>query len=160
MSANVGRVVQVIGPVVDVEFEPDKLPDLLNAIKIDTEGQHGRINLTLEAAQHLGNNVVRCIAMASTDGLQRGMKAVDLGQPISVPVGPGTLGRVMNVLGEPIDEAGSVTAEEYRAIHRPAPKVDEVEPATTILETGIKVVDLWLLMPRRKDRPIRRCRCR
>ncbi|NLM39546.1 MAG: F0F1 ATP synthase subunit beta [Firmicutes bacterium] len=142
MSANVGRVVQVIGPVVDVEFEPDKLPDLLNAIKIDTEGQHGRINLTLEAAQHLGNNVVRCIAMASTDGLQRGMKAVDLGQPISVPVGPGTLGRVMNVLGEPIDEAGSVTAEEYRAIHRPAPKVDEVEPATTILETGIKVVDL------------------
>ncbi len=142
MSANVGRVVQVIGPVVDVEFEPDRLPDLLNAIKIDTEGQHGRINLTLEAAQHLGNNVVRCIAMASTDGLQRGMEAVDLGQPISVPVGPGTLGRVMNVLGEPIDEAGPVKAEEHRAIHRPAPAVDEVEPATTILETGIKVVDL------------------
>ena len=142
MSANVGRVVQVIGPVVDVEFEPDKLPDLLNAIKIDTEGQHGRINLTLEAAQHLGNNVVRCIAMASTDGLQRGMKAVDFRPAYFSSGWAWYTRRVMNVLGEPIDEAGSVTAEEYRAIHRPAPKVDEVEPATTILETGIKVVDL------------------
>ncbi|MGI6641134.1 MAG: F0F1 ATP synthase subunit beta [Limnochordia bacterium] len=142
MSANIGRVVQVIGPVVDVEFEPGKLPDLLNAIKIDTEGQSGRISLTLEAAQHLGNNVVRCVAMASTDGLQRGMEAKDLGAPISIPVGPGTLGRVMNVLGEPIDEAGPIKGEERWPIHRPAPKVDEVEPATTILETGIKVVDL------------------
>ena len=142
MSANVGRVVQGIVPVVDVEFEPDRLPDLLNAIKIDTEGQHGRINLTLEAAQHLGNNVVRCIAMASTDGLQRGMEAVDLGQPISVPVGPGTVGRVMNVLGEPIDETGTGNAEEHRAIQRPAPAVDEVAPATPLLETGIRVVDL------------------
>jgi len=127
---------------VDVEFAPGKLPDLLNAIKIDTEGQGGPISLTLEAAQHLGNNVVRCVAMASTDGLQRGMAAVDLGAPISVPVGPGTLGRVMNVLGEPIDEAGPVEAAERWSIHRPAPKVDEVEPATTMLETGIKVVDL------------------
>ncbi|HHT74276.1 MAG TPA: F0F1 ATP synthase subunit beta [Firmicutes bacterium] len=142
VSANIGRVVQVIGPVVDVEFEPGKLPDLLNAIKIDTEGQSGRISLTLEAAQHLGNNVVRCVAMASTDGLQRGMEAKDLGAPISIPVGPGTLGRVMNVLGEPIDEAGPIKGEERWPIHRPAPKVDEVEPATTILETGIKVVDL------------------
>ncbi|MGI6148858.1 MAG: F0F1 ATP synthase subunit beta [Firmicutes bacterium] len=142
MSGNIGRVVQVIGPVVDVEFAPGKLPDLLNAIKIDTEGQGGPISLTLEAAQHLGNNVVRCVAMASTDGLQRGMAAVDLGAPISVPVGPGTLGRVMNVLGEPIDEAGPVEAAERWSIHRPAPKVDEVEPATTMLETGIKVVDL------------------
>lgn len=142
MSANIGRVVQVIGPVVDVAFEPDKLPDLLNAIKIDTEGQSGRINLTLEAAQHLGNNVVRCIAMASTDGLQRGMEAVDTGAPISIPVGSGTLGRVLNVLGEPIDESGPVKADDHWSIHRPAPKVDEVEPATTMLETGIKVVDL------------------
>ncbi len=148
MSTNIGRVVQVIGPVVDVEFEPGKLPDLLNAIKIDAEGPSGRINLTLEAAQHLGNNVVRCIAMASTDGLQRGMEAVDTGAPISVPVGPGTLGRVMNVLGEPIDEAGEVKAEARWPIHRPAPKVDEVEPATTMLETGIKVVDLLAPYPR------------
>lgn len=148
MSTNIGRVVQVIGPVVDVEFEPGKLPDLLNAIKIDAEGPSGRINLTLEAAQHLGNNVVRCIAMASTDGLQRGMEAVDTGAPISVPVGPGTLGRVMNVLGEPIDEAGEVKAEVRWPIHRPAPKVDEVEPATTMLETGIKVVDLLAPYPR------------
>ena len=150
MSGNIGRVVQVIGPVVDVEFAPGKLPDLLNAIKIDTEGQGGPISLTLEAAQHPGNNVVRCVAMASTDGLQRGMAAVDLGAPISVPVGPGTLGRAMNVLGEPIDEAGPVEAEERWSIHRPAPKVDEVEPATTMLETGIKVVDL--LAPYARER--------
>ena len=142
VSANIGRVVQVIGPVVDVEFEPGKLPDLLNAIKIEAEVHGRKINLTLEAAQHLGNNVVRCVAMASTDGLQRGMKAVDLGTPITVPVGPGTLGRVINVLGEPIDEAGQIEAAERWPIHRPAPKVDEVEPATTMLETGIKVVDL------------------
>jgi len=127
---------------VDVEFEPGKLPDLLNAIKIEAEVHGRKINLTLEAAQHLGNNVVRCVAMASTDGLQRGMKAVDLGTPITVPVGPGTLGRVINVLGEPIDEAGQIEAAERWPIHRPAPKVDEVEPATTMLETGIKVVDL------------------
>lgn len=142
MSANIGKVVQVIGPVVDVEFEPDRLPDLLTAIKIEGENEGGKIDLTLEAAQHLGNNVVRCIAMSSTDGLQRGMKAVDLGGPISVPVGQETLGRVFNVLGEPIDEKGPIKTTKRRPIHRPAPKVDEVEPSTTMLETGIKVVDL------------------
>ncbi|HHY16025.1 MAG TPA: F0F1 ATP synthase subunit beta [Firmicutes bacterium] len=142
MSANVGKIVQVIGPVVDVEFPPEQLPALLTAIKIKGETEGGKIDLTLEAAQHLGNNVVRCIAMASTDGLQRGLEAVDLGGPISVPVGPETLGRLFNVLGEPIDGKGAINTKERRPIHRPAPKVDEVEPSTTMLETGIKVVDL------------------
>ncbi|MDI9440557.1 MAG: F0F1 ATP synthase subunit beta [Firmicutes bacterium] len=148
MSANIGKVVQVIGPVVDVEFQPDKLPDLLTAIKVVGETDAGKIDLTLEAAQHMGNNVVRCIAMASTDGLQRGMDAIDLGGPITVPVGPETLGRLFNVLGEPIDGRGPVETKERRPIHSPAPTVDEVEPATTMLETGIKVVDLLAPYPR------------
>ncbi len=126
-----------------MEFPPEQLPALLTAIKIKGETEGGKIDLTLEAAQHLGNNVVRCIAMASTDGLQRGLEAVDLGgPPISVPVGPETLGRLFNVLGEPIDGKGAINTKERRPIHRPAPKVDEVEPSTTMLETGIKVVDL------------------
>lgn len=136
---NIGRVVQVIGPVVDVEF-PHQLPDLLNAIIVKTED--GRINLTMEAMQHLGNNTVRCVALASTDGLQRGMQAVDTGQPITVPVGRGTLGRIFNVLGEPIDNLGPVEAKVRLPIHRPAPSFEEQEPSTEILETGIKVVDL------------------
>ena len=101
MSANMGRVVQVIGPVVDIEFPPERLPDLLTAIRIEGEAEGQKIDLIVEAAQHLGNNMVRCIAMASTDGLQRGMQAVDLGGPITVPVGPETLGRLFNVLGQP-----------------------------------------------------------
>ncbi|GFN22968.1 F0F1 ATP synthase subunit beta [Thermanaeromonas sp. C210] len=136
---NVGRVVQVIGPVVDVEF-PHQLPDLLNAITIKSDD--GRINITMEAMQHLGNNTVRCVALASTDGLQRGMEAVDTGQPITVPVGRETLGRLFNVLGEPIDNGGPVQAKERLPIHRPAPSFEEQEPSTEILETGIKVVDL------------------
>lgn len=142
MSTNKGKVVQVIGPVVDIEFAPDQLPDLLTAIRIEGETEGHKIDLVLEAAQHLGNNMVRCIAMASTDGLQRGMEAVDLGGPISVPVGSETLGRIFNVLGEPIDGGEPIKSAERRPIHRPAPKVDEVEPSTTMLETGIKVVDL------------------
>ncbi|NLL49502.1 MAG: F0F1 ATP synthase subunit beta [Firmicutes bacterium] len=139
---NKGKVVQVIGPVVDIEFAPEQLPDLLTAIQIKDEVEGNTIDLTLEAAQHLGNNVVRCIAMSSTDGLQRGMEAVDLGGPISVPVGPETLGRLFNVLGEPIDGKEAVKAKERWPIHRSAPTVDEVEPSSTMLETGIKVVDL------------------
>ncbi|MDI9486239.1 MAG: F0F1 ATP synthase subunit beta [Bacillota bacterium] len=139
---NKGKVVQVIGPVVDIEFEPERLPDLLTAIEIKGEVEGATIDLTLEAAQHLGNNIVRCIAMASTDGLQRGMEAVDTGGPISVPVGPETLGRLFNVLGEPIDGKEPAKTKERWPIHRPAPKVDEVEPSSTMLETGIKVVDL------------------
>lgn len=142
VAMNKGKVVQVIGPVVDIEFAPEQLPDLLTAIQIKDEVEGNTIDLTLEAAQHLGNNVVRCIAMSSTDGLQRGMEAVDLGGPISVPVGPETLGRLFNVLGEPIDGKEAVKAKERWPIHRSAPAVDEVEPSSTMLETGIKVVDL------------------
>jgi len=143
-----GRVVQVIGPVVDIEFPPERLPDLLTAIRIEGEAEGQKIDLIVEAAQHLGNNMVRCIAMASTDGLQRGMQAVDLGGPITVPVGPETLGRLFNVLGQPIDGGPPVDGVARWPIHRPAPKVDEVEPATVMLETGIKVVYLLAPYPR------------
>ncbi|NLM24990.1 MAG: F0F1 ATP synthase subunit beta [Firmicutes bacterium] len=137
-----GKVVQVIGPVVDIRFPADQLPELTHAIQIKDDMENGSIDLTLEVAQHLGNNVVRCIAMSSTDGLQRAMPAIDLKAPISVPVGEQVLGRILNVLGNPIDGGEPLNREQVLPIHRPAPSVDEVEPATTILETGIKVVDL------------------
>ena len=142
---NIGKVLQVIGPVVDVEFQPGQLPDIYNAIVIRSEDQDdksGNIDLTLEAAQHLGNNTVRCVAMSSTDGLVRGMKAVDTKQPITVPVGEGTLGRIFNVIGDVIDEQGPVNYKERWPIHRPAPSFEEQSPATEMLETGIKVIDL------------------
>ena len=139
---NVGRVVQVIGPVVDIEFPEGKLPDIYNAIKIQAKTEQVEIDLTVEAAQHLGNNVVRCVAMASTDGLQRGMPAVDTGGPITVPVGREVLGRMFNVLGEPIDGKEPPKTKKRYPIHRPAPDVADVNPATEILETGIKVIDL------------------
>lgn len=142
MSEATGRVVQVIGPAVDVQFPADQLPELTHAINIKNDTENRNIDLTLEVAQHLGNNVVRCIAMSSTDGLQRGMPAKDLKGPISVPVGEQVLGRILNVLGETIDGGEQLSYEHALPIHRPAPRVDEVEPATTILETGIKVVDL------------------
>ena len=139
----IGRVSQVIGAVVDVEFPSDQLPDLNNAITVELGDGDQRTRIVLEAAQHLGNNTVRCVAMSSTDGLQRGAKAVDTGRPISVPVGEGVLGRVFNVLGETIDgRDDEVKAVRVEPIHRPAPAVDEVEPADEMLETGIKVVDL------------------
>ncbi|REK55465.1 MAG: F0F1 ATP synthase subunit beta [Thermobacillus sp.] len=139
-----GRVVSVTGPVVDIEFERGQLPDVLNAIKIEAKGEGGGpdINLTLEVALHLGDNLVRTIAMSSTDGLVRGMEAVDLGGPITVPVGAPTLGRVFNVLGEPIDEAGDVVADVKLPIHRPAPAFEQLSTQAEILETGIKVIDL------------------
>ena len=138
-----------MGPVVDIEFEPDSLPDLLNAIRIVGESQPGvHIDLTVEAAQHLGNNLVRCIAMSSTDGLKRGMEAVDTGGPIAVPVGRETLGRIFNVLGEVIDDGPPVLTENRQPIHKPAPSVAEVEPATEVLETGIKVIDLLAPYPK------------
>jgi len=142
---NFGKVLQVIGPVVDVEFEPGQLPDIYNAIVIRSEDQDDKsvkINLTMEAAQHLGNNTVRCVAMSSTDGLIRGMKAVDTGGPITVPVGDETLGRMFNVIGDAIDEQGDVKYKERWPIHRPAPSFEEQSPSTEMLETGIKVVDL------------------
>ncbi|MDR7866185.1 MAG: F0F1 ATP synthase subunit beta [Sporomusaceae bacterium] len=140
---NTGRVIQVIGPVVDVEFPPEQLPPIYNAVVIDEQSGEIRVKLTAEVMQHLGDNVVRCVAMSSTDGLTRGMKAVDIGSPIKVPVGKATLGRVFNVLGETVDnDARPVEAEDFWPIHRPAPSFEDQETSTTILETGIKVVDL------------------
>lgn len=142
---NFGKVLQVIGPVVDIEFQPGQLPDIYNAVVIrpeDQDDKNVKINLTMEAAQHLGNNTVRCVAMSSTDGLIRGMKAVDTKEPITVPVGEATLGRLFNVIGEPIDEQGELNYKERWPIHRPAPSFEEQSPSTEMLETGIKVVDL------------------
>ncbi|GAB6931838.1 F0F1 ATP synthase subunit beta [Calditerricola satsumensis] len=142
---NKGRVVQVMGPVVDIQFERGHLPAIYNAIKIQhkaTKPGELDIDLTVEAALHLGDNIVRCVAMASTDGLVRGMEAVDTGAPISVPVGEETLGRVFNVLGEPIDNQGPVNAKRRDPIHRPAPPFVEQATTSEILETGIKVIDL------------------
>lgn len=137
---NIGKVLQVLGPVVDVEFAPDELPAIYNAIEVKVSEQN--LNITLEVAQHLGNNTVRTVAMSSTDGLQRGVEVIDTGAPITVPVGPATLGRMVNVLGLSIDNAGEIKAETHYPIHRPAPAFADQEPSTRILETGIKVIDL------------------
>ncbi|HTB21765.1 MAG TPA: F0F1 ATP synthase subunit beta [bacterium] len=143
---NKGKVVQIIGPVVDVEFERGKLPAIYNALKVRGEyvssGKSLKLDITLEVQSHLGDDTVRSIAMSSTDGLTRGMDAEDTGAPISVPVGVETLGRIMNVLGEPVDEMGPVGAKKTYAIHRPAPKFEDQSTKSEILETGIKVVDL------------------
>ena len=138
MAKNIGTVVQVIGPVLDIRFGDGQLPNLLSAIEINNEGRR----VVAEVAQHIGDNVVRCIAMSSTDGLRRGIEAVDTGAPISVPVGNECLGRVFNLLGEPVDNLPAPEAKERWPIHRPAPTYDEQEGTTEILETGIKVVDL------------------
>jgi F-type H+-transporting ATPase subunit beta len=145
---NYGKVVQVIGPVVDIEFEPGNLPKIYNAIKIKSEFQVKKsavenINITLEAMQHLGNNGVRCVAMNTTDGLTRGMKALDTGKAITVPVGTKTLGRLLNVLGECVDGKDPIeNADDYYPIHRPAPSFEQQATQAQVLETGIKVVDL------------------
>ena len=137
--ANVkGTVIQVMGPVLDIRFSEENLPELLTAIEIP----NGDTTIIAEVAQHIGDNVVRCIAMSSTDGLQRGAEAVSTDAPIKVPVGEACLGRVFNLLGQPIDEAGPVEAQESWPIHRAAPSYDEQETSTEILETGIKVIDL------------------
>ena len=138
MPKNIGTVIQIMGPVLDIRFDQNSLPQLLNAIEITHEDRV----IVAEVAQHIGDNVVRCIAMSSTDGLQRGMDAVDTGNAITVPVGEECLGRVFNLLGQPIDEKPAPESKERWPIHRPAPSYDEQEPATQILETGIKVVDL------------------
>ncbi|MDO0822022.1 MULTISPECIES: F0F1 ATP synthase subunit beta [Desulfosporosinus] len=137
---NIGKVLQVLGAVVDVEFSPDELPEIYNALEIKVPDQN--INITLEVAQHLGNNTVRTVAMSSTDGLQRGTDVIDTGAAITVPVGPATLGRMVSVLGLPIDNGGEVKADTHYPIHRPAPAFEDQEPSTRILETGIKVIDL------------------
>ena len=135
---NIGTVVQITGPVLDIKFAADALPKLLNAITIDN---HGQI-ITVEVAQHIGQDTVRCIAMESTDGLVRGMKAVDTGSPITVPVGDKNLGRIFNLLGQPVDNKPAVEGEERWPIHRPAPAYDELTTTTEIFETGIKSIDL------------------
>lgn len=142
---NTGRIVQVVGPVIDVEFPPKSMPAILNALHIDGTTDEGKvkIHLTAEVMQHIGNNIVRAVAMSSTDGLVRGMEVVDTGAPISVPVGSGVLGRIFNVLGETVDHDDTpVEAADHWPIHRPAPSFDQQATATKILETGIKVVDL------------------
>ena len=138
MSKNKGTVIQVMGPVLDIRFADDQLPMLNSAIEVP----NGDKVLVAEVAQHIGDNVVRCVAMSSTDGLQRGAEAVDTGAPISVPVGDECLGRVFNLLGQPIDNKEPPVTQERWPIHRPAPSYEEQQPATEILETGIKVIDL------------------
>jgi F-type H+-transporting ATPase subunit beta len=138
--------VQITGPVVDLEFPPDQLPEIYNAVEVQgtteaTEGT-GSGRVVLEVQQHLGNDWVRAVSMSSTDGLRRGMQATDLGRPITVPVGEATLGRIFNVVGEPIDERGPVQATEYYPIHRPAPSFEEQATEAQMFETGIKVIDL------------------
>ena len=135
---HIGKVIQITGPVLDIQFADGELPALLNAIELDNHGK----KLIVEVAQHIGDNVVRCIAMAATDGLVRGAEAVDTGGPITVPVGDECLGRVFNLLGEPVDNKAAPETQERWPIHRPAPSFDEQESTTELLETGIKVVDL------------------
>ena len=141
-TANVGSVAQIFGPVVDVRFQPSELPGIYNALEVKEPARN--IDLTLEVAQHLGNDVVRCVAMSSTDGCRRGMEAVDTGAPISVPVGEGTRGRLFDTLGRPLDtlSRGELPPCDLWPIHRPAPSFDEQEAITDVFETGIKVVDL------------------
>ena len=137
MAGNSGRIVQIIGPVIDIKFE-DHLPKIYDAVTIDHDGEE----VVAEVMQHLGNQTVRCVSMTATEGLVRGMQVVNTGEPIKVPVGKGTLGRVLNVLGKPIDKQGEIEADDTWPIHRNAPDFDEQVPATEMFETGIKVIDL------------------
>jgi len=141
-ATNIGRITQVIGSTFDAEFQEDHLPSIYNAVKIQSKQKGVEINLTGEVQQHLGGGRVRCVALGSTDGLMRGQDCVDTGAPLSVPVGEGTLGRVFNLLGEPIDDRGPVPAKEYWPIHRAAPTVADLSTNTEVFETGIKVIDL------------------
>ncbi len=139
-----GNIVQCIGPVVDIQFPRDKMPNIYDALTLVDSGEKSfaEKGLTFEVQQQIGDGVVRAIAMGASDGLRRGMEVKSTGAPISVPVGPATLGRIMDVLGRPIDDAGPIATEERRAIHQPAPKFDELSPSVDLLETGIKVIDL------------------
>ncbi len=144
---NIGKVVQVIGPVLDVAFDPENLPDIYNALSVESSGGNGSdVRLVVEVQQHIGRGIVRAVAMTSTDGVTRGMDVVDTGSSITVPVGPPALGRILNVLGEPVDERGPVVAEDGEVerwpIHRAPPAFHQLEPKTEVFETGIKVIDL------------------
>ena len=143
---NLGKIVQVIGPVVDVEFGPGKLPAIYNALEVRGRKLHDSFassdRLVLEVASHLGESHVRTVALSTTDGLTRGMEVEDSGDPIKIPVGPNTLGRIMNIIGEPVDKQGPLTSDMMYSIHRPAPSLEEQETSVQVLETGIKVIDL------------------
>ncbi len=148
MSANTGKIVQVIGAVVDVEFPSGKLPNILSALEIKNINNENAPDLICEVAQHLGDSVVRTIAMDATEGLVRGMAAVDTGSPILAPVGPESLGRIMNVVGRPVDELGPINSKKRLPIHRAAPEFTEQNTKVELLETGIKVVDLLIPFPK------------
>src|SRR5690606_17015739 len=138
-----GTIVQVIGPVLDIEFPPEQLPEIYNALVVEDHSGPVPVRLTAEVQQHIGRNQVRAVAMSSTDGVSRGMRAIDTGSPVSVPVGNAALGRILNVLGEPVDGGAAIPAETERwPIHRASPGFTALEPKTEILETGIKVIDL------------------
>src|SRR3954463_13962228 len=144
MAENIGHVIQITGPAVDVQFTEAAMPPIYQALRVVSDGFNvpAPINVVLEVQQHLGEGRVRTIAMEATDGMVRGMKAIDLGGPISVPVGHGTLGRVMNVIGEPVDKLGPIDAKERLPIHRPAPSFEDQATTAEMFETGVKVVDL------------------
>ncbi len=148
MSKNIGKIVQVIGAVVDVEFSDGNLPNIFTALEINNPNNTDAPYLVCEVAQHLGDNVVRTIAMDATEGLVRGMEAVDTAQPIMVPVGKPSVGRILNVIGRPVDELGPINAEKYYPIHRPAPAFTDQNTKVELLETGIKVVDLLVPFPK------------
>jgi len=137
---SIGKVVQIIGPVVDVEFAPKQLPQINNALTIKDEKKN--IDIVLETAQHLGDSVVRCVAMSTTDGLVRGIDVADTGKPITVPVGEKSLGRLINLLGKPIDNLGEITSDNYLPIHRSAPSFEDQDSSIAVFETGLKVIDL------------------
>ena len=141
-SHTIGRVSQVIGSTFDAEFPEDQLPVIYNAVKVQSEQKGVKLDLTGEVQQHLGGGRVRCVALGSTDGMMRGQDCVDTGAPVAVPVGEETLGRVFNLLGEPVDGRGPVNATEHRPIHQDAPPLSDLSTSTEIFETGIKVIDL------------------
>ena len=144
-----GKIVQVIGPVVDVEFEPGQLPEIMDALYVTNKGiSDQEDNLVIEVAQHLGDNVCRCVAMDQTDGLMRGQVVKATGAPIEIPVGTPALGRIMNVVGRPVDGLGAITSDKKRPIHKPAPQFTEQDTEVKVLETGIKVIDLLVPFPR------------
>jgi len=148
-AGNIGKVVQVIGPVVDVEFAPGQLPSIKNSLLVSNKGISDEAdNLVIEVAQHLGDNVVRCVSMDQTDGLVRGQAARDTGAPIMIPVGAPSLGRIMNVVGKPVDGLGPISHEKMAPIHKPAPAFTEQDTEVNVLETGIKVIDLLVPFPR------------
>lgn len=148
MSKSAGKVVQVIGPVVDVEFPEGQLPEILTALNIHNTNSVDAAELVVEVSQHLGDNTVRCIAMDGTDGLVRGMEAVNTGEAIKIPVGNTALGRIINVVGRPVDEMGEVKGEDYLPIHRPAPSFVDQSTSIEVLETGVKVIDLMIPFPK------------